>query len=90
MNLQGYHTGRFSPQSLSQIPDFSFLNNPSLDEGMFYDVDMTGVGGNDNQDFWEEAFANPAGDPGNTLMESLEWTQAAMDQFGSGGDGMGL
>lgn len=90
VNLQGLHTGKFSPQSLSQMPDFTFLNNPSLDEGMFYDVDMTGVGGNDNQDFWEEAFANPAGDPGNTLMESLEWTQAAMDQFGSNGDGMGL
>ncbi|ROV91864.1 hypothetical protein VMCG_09185 [Cytospora schulzeri] len=89
-NLHGQHPGRFSPQSVSQIPDFSFLNNPSLDEGMFYDVDMTGVGGNDNQDFWEEAFANPAGDPGNTLMESLEWTQAAMDQFGNSGDAMGL
>lgn len=90
MNIHSHHTGRFSPQSLSQIPDFSFLNNPSLDEGMFYDVDMTGVGGNDNQDFWEEAFANPAGDPGNTLMESLEWTQAAMDHFGGSGDGMGM
>lgn len=90
MNIHGHHTGRFSPQSLSQIPDFSFLNNPSLDEGMFYDVDMTGVGGNDNRDFWEEAFANPVGDSGNTLMESLEWTQIAMDQFGTGGDGMGM
>lgn len=68
------------PQGMSQIPDFPFLTNSSLGEGMFYDVDMSGVG-NNNQDFWEEAFANPAGDPGNTLMESLEWTQAAMDHF---------
>lgn len=71
------------------MPDFTFLTNPSLDEGMFYDVDMSGAG-NNNQDFWEEAFANPAGDPGSTLMESLEWTQAAMDQFGNHTDGMGL
>lgn len=75
----GLHvTSGFSPQAVSQMPDFTFLTNPSLGEGMFYDVDMSGVG-NNNQDFWEEAFANPAGDPGNTLMESLEWTQAAMD-----------
>lgn len=79
----------FSPRAMSQMPDFTFLTNPSLGEGMFYDVDMSGVG-NNNQDFWEEAFANPAGDPGNTLMESLEWTQAAMDQFGFNGEGMDM
>ena len=90
LDYHGLHTSRFSPRSLSQMPDFTFLNNPSLDEGIFYDVDMTDVGGNDTQDFWEEAFANPAGDPGSTLMESLEWTQAAMDQFANNGDGAGL
>lgn len=74
---------------MQAMPDFTFLINPSLDEGMFYDVDMSGTG-NNNQDFWEEAFANPAGDPGSTLMESLEWTQAAMDQFGNGANAMGL
>lgn len=87
-------TSGFSPQvggvAAAQVPDFTFLTNPSLGEGMFYDVDMTGVGGNNNQDFWEEAFANPAGDPGNTLMESLEWTQLAMDQFGFNGEGMSM
>lgn len=89
----GLHvTSGFSPQAMSQIPDFYFLANPSLGEGMFCDVDMAGSSGgnNNNQDFWEEAFANPAGDPGNTLMESLEWTQAAVDQFGGSGEGMGL
>lgn len=89
-------SGLFPPQAggvaaaAAQMPDFTFLTNPSLGEGMFYDVDMTGVGGNNNQDFWEEAFANPAGDPGNTLMESLEWTQVAMDQFGFNGEGMSM
>lgn len=83
-------TSGFSAQARSQMPDFTFLTNPSLDDGIFYDVDMTGVGPNNNQDFWEEAFANPAGDPGNTLMESLEWTQAAMDQFEFGGGGMSM
>lgn len=92
MNVHsGLHvTSGFSPQAVSQMPDFTFLTNPSLGEGMFYDVDMSGVGGNNNQDFWEEAFANPAGDPGSTLMESLEWTQAAMDQFGFNGEGMDM
>lgn len=75
--------------SIQAMPDFTFLTNPSLDEDMFYDIDMGGTG-NNNQDFWEEAFANPAGDPGNTLMESLEWTQAAMDQFGNDADGIGM
>lgn len=83
----GLHvTSGFSPPAAPQMPDFTFLTNASLGEGMFYDVDMSGVGNNNNQDFWEEAFANPAGDPGSTLMESLEWTQAAMDQWGSGGE----
>lgn len=88
----GLHvTSGFSTQTMSQIPDFIFLANPSLGEGMFCDVDMTGgVGTNNNQAFWEEAFANTTGDPGSTLMESLEWTQAAMDQFGGSGEGMGL
>lgn len=94
MNSQsGLHvTSVFSPQTMSQIPDFFFLASPSLGEGMFLDVDMAGGGGgtNNNQDFWEEAFANPTGDPGNTLMESLEWTQAAVDQFGGSGEGMDL
>lgn len=74
----GLHvTSGFSPLQTSQIQDFSFLAHPSLDE-------------NSNQDFWEEAFANPTGDPGNTLMESFEWTQAAMDQFGGNSEGLGL
>lgn len=93
MNTQsGLHVASgLSPQIISQMPDFYFLTQPSLGEGMFNDVDMTfGSAGNNNQDFWEEAFANPTGDPGNTLMESLEWTQAAMDQFGGSNDDMGL
>lgn len=65
------------------MPDFTFLTNPSLDADMFYDVDMSGASSN-NQAFWEEAFANTAGDPGSSLMESLEWTQTVMDQFGNG------
>lgn len=75
---------------MEAMPDFTFLTNPSLDEAFFHDVEMGGAGGNNNQDFWEEAFANPAGDPGSTLMESLEWSQAAMDSFGNGMDGMGM
>ncbi|KAK7736147.1 Transcriptional activator [Cytospora paraplurivora] len=82
MELRDPRISSFSPRPGSQLPELMLFNNASLDEGMFYDVDMTGVVCNDNQDFWEEAFANPLGDPGNTLMESLEWTQAAMDQFG--------
>lgn len=91
MNLHSslHVTSGFSPQGMSQMPDFTFLTNPSLGEGMFYDVDMGGVG-NNNQDFWEEAFANPAGDAGSTLMDSLEWTQAAMDQFGFNGEDMNM
>ncbi|CAN8105390.1 unnamed protein product [Discula destructiva] len=73
---------------MQAVPDFTFLTSPSLDEGMFYDMDMTGAG-NSNQDFWEQAFANPAGDLGSTLMESLEWTQATMGQ-GNCGDETGL
>lgn len=87
MNVQsGLHvaTGAFSPHTIAQMPDFNLLTNQTLGEDMFCDVDMSNVG-NNNQDFWEEAFANPTGDPGNTLMESLEWTQAAMDQFGGNG-----
>lgn len=61
--------------------DFTLLNNPSLADGMFYDVDMTGPGCEDNQEFWEEAFANLAGDSANTLVESLEWSQAALDDY---------
>lgn len=97
MNVQsGLHvTSGFSPQSMQQVPDFYFLSNPSLGEGMFTDIDMIGGGAgaeNNNQDFWEEAFANPIGDPGNTLMESLEWTQAAAadHQLGGSGEGIGL
>lgn len=82
----GLHvTSGFSPQAASQLPDFTFLTNASLGEGMFYDVDMSGVG-NNNQDFWEEAYLNPTGDPVNPLMESLEWSRAAMDQWDSGED----
>ncbi|PSR85672.1 fungal-specific transcription factor domain-domain-containing protein [Coniella lustricola] len=66
-------TNGYTMHNLSQMPDFSLLTNPSLAEGIFYDMDMAGVN-NNNQDFWEEAFANPAGDPGSTLMESLDWT----------------
>lgn len=66
------------------MPDFTFLTNPSLDADMFYDVDMGGASNSNNQAFWEEAFANTAGDPGSSLMESLEWTQTVMDQFGNG------
>lgn len=80
-------TSSFSPRPRSRLPELTLFNNPRLDEGMFYDMDMTGVVCNDNQDFWEEAFANQLGDPGGTLMESLEWTQAAMKQFGGRDDG---
>lgn len=71
------------------MPDFTFLTNPSLDADMFYDVDMSGAS-NNNQAFWEEAFANTAGDPGSSLMESLEWTQTVMDQFGDGANTTGI
>lgn len=71
------------------MPDFTFLTNPSLDADMFYDVDMSGAS-NNNQAFWEEAFANTAGDPGSSLMESLEWTQTVMDQFGNGASTTGM
>ncbi|KAJ4387525.1 Transcriptional activator [Gnomoniopsis smithogilvyi] len=75
--------------SMQAMPDFTFLTNPSLDADMFYDVDMSGASSN-NQAFWEEAFANTAGDPGSSLMESLEWTQTVMDQFGNGANAMGM
>ncbi|KAL1845751.1 Transcriptional activator [Diaporthe australafricana] len=68
--------------------DFTLLNNPSLADGIFYDVDMTGIHSGDNQEFWEEAFANSAGDSGNNLVESLEWGQAALDHFGDGVNGI--
>lgn len=71
------------------MPDFTFLTNPSLDADMFYDVDMSGAS-NNNQAFWEEAFANTAGDPGSSLMESLEWTQTVMGQFGNGANTTGM
>lgn len=69
----------------SQLPsetfDFTILNNPSLADGMFYDIDMTGPDGENNAEFWEEAFANLAGDSGNTMLESLEWGRAALDDY---------
>lgn len=71
------------------MPDFTFLTTPSLDVDMFYDVDMSSAS-NNNQAFWEEAFANTAGDPGSSLMESLEWTQTVMDQFGNGANTTGM
>lgn len=67
--------------------DFTILNNPSLADGMFYDIDMTGPDGETNEEFWEEAFANLAGDSGNTMLESLEWGRAALDDYGGGVDG---
>lgn len=78
----------FNEYSMQSMPDFTFLTNPSLDADMFYDVDMSGA--SNNQAFWEEAFANTAGDPGSSLMESLEWTQTVMDQFGTGDDATGI
>lgn len=70
-----------------QLPDFPFLTNPRFGEGLFNMNDLdVGSGTGNNQDFWEEAFANPAGDPGNTLMESLEWTQiGSLNPFGENG-----
>lgn len=88
MNTQsGLHVPSGLP--MQTMTDFTFFTNPMLDEGIFYDVDMAGTGHN-NQDIWEEAFANPAGDPGSTLMESLEWTQAAMGDGAEGDYGAGL
>lgn len=77
------------PQQLPGAFDFTLLNNPSLAEGMFYDTDMTGPECDNNQEFWQEAFANLAGDSGNTLVESLEWGQAALDHYGVDTDGTG-
>lgn len=73
---------------MQAMPDFTFLTNPSLDADMFYDVDLSGA--SNNQAFWEEAFANTAGDPGSSLMESLEWTQTVMDQFGNTANNTGM
>lgn len=75
-------------QPLPETFDFTLFNNPSLADGMFYDIDMTGTGYDNNQGFWEEAFANLAGDSGNTLVESLEWGQAALDHYDGNADGM--
>lgn len=75
-------------QPLSETFDFALFNNPCLADGMFYDIDMSGADCEDNQDFWEEAFANLAGDSGNTLVESLEWGPAALNHFDGNVDGM--
>ncbi|KAG8156334.1 hypothetical protein KVR01_013786 [Diaporthe batatas] len=77
--------------SYSQPPqetfDFNILNNPSLADGIFYDVDMTGPHGENNEEFWEEAFANLAGDSGDAMLESLEWGRATLDDYGGDIDG---
>lgn len=75
-------------QPLPETFDFTLFNNASLADGMFYDIDMTGTDYDNNQEFWEEAFANLAGDSGNTLVESLEWGQAALDHYGGNADDM--
>ncbi|KAJ0104007.1 Proline utilization trans-activator [Diaporthe amygdali] len=76
-------------QPLPELFDFNLLNNPSLADEIFYDVDMTGVNSGNNQEFWEEAFASLAGDSGSNLVNSLEWSQAAMDHFERNGDAIG-
>lgn len=76
-------------QPLPELFDFNLLNNPSLADEIFYDVDMTGVNSGNNQEFWEEAFASLAGDSGSNLVNSLEWSQAAMDHFEGNGDAIG-
>lgn len=65
--------------------DFSLLNNPSLADVIFYDVDMTGLECENNEEFWEEAIANLAGDSGNTMVESLEWGGTALGDYDGGG-----
>lgn len=76
-------------QALPETFDFTLFNNPSLADGMFYDIDMTGTDYDNNQEFWEEAFANLAGDSSNTLVESLEWGQAALSHYDGNIDGTG-
>lgn len=76
-------------QALPETFDFTLFNNTSLADGMFYDIDMTGTDDNNNQEFWEEAFANLAGDSSNTLVESLEWGQAALSHYDGNIDGTG-
>lgn len=75
-------------QPLPETFDFTLFNNASLADGMFYDIDMAGIEYDNNQEFWEEAFANLAGDSGNTLVESLEWGQAALDHYDDNVDGI--
>jgi proline utilization trans-activator len=69
------------PHLPPETSDFTLLNNSNLADGMFYDIDMSGPGREDNPEFWEEAFANMAGDPANNLMESLEWGHAALNDY---------
>lgn len=69
------------PELLPETLDFTLLNNPSLADDMFTDIEMPGPDLDKNQEFWEEAFANMAGDSANTLVESLEWGQAALDHY---------
>ncbi|EOO01263.1 putative c6 transcription factor protein [Phaeoacremonium minimum UCRPA7] len=69
--------GRLNLVEPQNLPDFQLLNNPSLGENIFHDVDVEDVDMSlltGNNDFWEEAFANPAGDAGFNLAQ---WTQAA-------------
>lgn len=75
-------------QPLPENFDFTLFNNASLAEGMFYDIDMAGTDYDNNQEFWEEAFANLAGDSGNTLVESLEWGHVALDHYDGNADDM--
>lgn len=80
------------PRPAEQLPEtfeFPLFNNPGLADGMFYDTDMVGAGCDNNQEFWEEAFANLAGDPGDSIVESLEWGQAALGQFDGNAEAMG-
>ena len=76
-------------QPLPETFDFPLFNNPSLSDGMFYDIDMAGADCDNNKEFWEEAFANLAGDSGNSLVESLEWGQAALGHFEGNEGGTG-
>lgn len=48
-------------------------------EATFYDMDLAAAGGND--DIWEEAFANPVGDPGYTLSQWTEMGQLIPDSM---------
>lgn len=86
--------GRLNFGEPHNLPDFQLLNNPSLGENIFHDVDVEDVDMSlltGNNDFWEEAFANPAGDAGFNLAQ---WTQAAhqmaVNQAGGATGGTGL